>query len=219
MTQRKIPLATGEYFHIYNRGNSKQAIFKDDNDYQRFKTLLYISNGTNSFLTRSFEKSNPWLFERGEQLVDVGIYCLMPNHFHILLLSRIENGISTFIRKLSTSYSMYFNNKYERQGGLFESRFKAQHADTDEYLKYLYAYIHLNPVKLIDSTWKEEGIKDATKSYDFVASFAHSSLPDYLGDTRPENAILNQAQFPKYFSTHNDIKSELLEWLNYDKTK
>ena len=59
--------------------------------------------------------------------------------------------------KLGTGYSMYFNRKYKRTGALFVGAFKSQHANSDEYLKYLYAYIHLNPVKLIDSTWKEEG--------------------------------------------------------------
>jgi len=113
---------------------------------------------------------------------------------------------------------MYFNKRYDRSGALFQGRFKSQHAASDEYLKYLYSYIHLNPVKLIDSAWKEEGIKDAAKSFDFAASFHYSSLPDYLGKKREENAIISPAAFPEYFTTHDDLKRELFEWLNYQIT-
>ena len=81
----------------------------------------------------------------------------------------------------------------------------------------MYAYIHLNPVKLIDPTWKEERIKDAAKSYDFAASFQYSSLPDYLGQKREENKILDPKPFPEYFLTPNDIKNELFEWLTYNQ--
>ncbi len=139
----------------------------------------------------------------------------MPNHFHILATPLVEDGLTTFMGKLGTGYSMYFNKKYKRTGALFQGTFKSEHADNDEYLKYLYAYIHLNPVKLIDKNWQEEGSKDAAKSFDFAASFAYSSLPDYLGQVRPENAIINPDPFPQYFSTAADMKAELFDWLTF----
>lgn len=141
----------------------------------------------------------------------------MPNHFHLLLTTQTKDGISTFMNKVSTGYAMYFNKKYERSGTLFQGTFKSQHADSDEYLKYLYAYIHLNPVKLIDKDWKDRGSKDAAKSFDFAASFQYSSLQDYLGNTRPASLILDKQPFPEYFTTSEDTKNELFEWLNYQE--
>ncbi|PIW97170.1 hypothetical protein COZ82_01040, partial [Candidatus Kaiserbacteria bacterium CG_4_8_14_3_um_filter_38_9] len=148
-------------------------------------------------------------------LVSVGAYCLMPNHFHILLTPLVDDGVSKFMGKLCTSYSMYFNKKYKRTGALFQGMFQAQWANTDEYLKYLYSYIHLNPVKLIDPTWKEEGIKNSEVAFTYASSYQYSSLSDYLGAIRQINDILTPTLFPEYFSTHLNIKKELLEWINF----
>ncbi len=125
------------------------------------------------------------------------------------------------MQKLATAYAMFYNNKYERSGTLFEGKFKARWVDSDQYLKYLCAYIHLNPVKLIDSLWKEEGIKDSETAFEFACSYKYSSLQDYLEleqalPVRLEKDILNKAKFPNYFTTGTDIKNELFEWLNYD---
>ena len=143
MSIRRVLFAFGEYFHIYNRGNSKQDIFKDNLDRERFQSQLFLANGTAPFDFRRVSKDGVYDCERGGQLVYMGAYCLMPNHFHILLTPAVEGGVHTFMQKLSTGYSMYFNKKYERTGVLFEGKFKARHADSDEYLKYLFAYIHL----------------------------------------------------------------------------
>ncbi len=217
MTTRRVALVPGEFYHIYNRGTEKRIIYMDNADHVRFVELLYLSNSSRYVNLRDIHRDylSIYEFDRGESLVAVGAYCLMPNHFHILATPLCEDGLSRFMLKLSTSYSMYFNKRYDRTGALFQGKFRAEHANNDEYLKYLYAYIHLNPVKLIDPQWKERGSKDAAKSFDFAASFAYSSLPDYLGQVRPENAILNPVPFPGYFATAADVRSELFEWLNY----
>ncbi|MFM2339598.1 MAG: hypothetical protein RLZZ360_234 [Candidatus Parcubacteria bacterium] len=217
MSTRLITLAPHEHFHVYNRGVDKRKIFLDGSDYRRFIELLYVANTTTSIDIRSLRERHTSLFDfdRGDTLVSIGAYCLMPNHFHILITSSVEGGITGFMSKISTGYSMYFNKRYDRSGALFQGRFKSQHADSDEYLKYLYAYIHLNPVKLIDKDWKERGSKDAAKSFDFAASFQYSSLQDYLGSTRPESLILDKQPFPEYFATSADTKNELFDWLTY----
>ena len=114
---------------------------------------------------------------------------------------------------------MYFNQKYERTGTLFEGKFKARHANNDEYLKYLYSYIHLNPIKLIDSTWKEKGISDAKKAYLYASSYEYSSLPDYTAEVREQNKIINPNPFPDYFLNAGGVQKELLEWLTYSLYK
>ena len=149
--------AIGEFYHIYNRGTDKRLIFKDNIDRNRFISLLYLCNSQSAIHRSNFNTSslNELLnIPREEPLVDIGAYCIMSNHFHLLVHERIENGISLFMQKLSTAYTMYFNKRYERSGALFQGRFKAKHLDSDNYLKYIFAYIHLNPVEIIDNGWK-----------------------------------------------------------------
>jgi hypothetical protein len=123
----------------------------------------------------------------------------MPNHFHLLVQEKDEKGkgVSKFMQKLMTSYTMYFNTKYERTGALFSSSFKARHVTRDEHLKYLFAYIHLNPRSVIGAAG--------------MRSYPYSSLHEYRGMQRPEGAILNRTAFPDYFS--GAIDRELNDWL------
>jgi putative transposase len=116
--------------------------------------------------------------------------------------------------KLSTGYSMYFNKRYERTGALYQGRFKSQHAFSDEYLKYLYSYIHLNPIKLIQSDWKEAGVRDIAAARRFLNEYHYSSLTDYL-NVREESVIISPHKFPGYFASKKEIDDELLEWLMY----
>ena len=154
-------------------------------------------------------------FERGETIVDIGAYCLMPNHIHILAYEKIEKGISTYMLKLLTAYSMYFNLKYKRTGRLYESTFKSSHADNDLYLKYLYAYIHLNPAKLIDKDWKENPTKPIKDLLQFVFEYKYSSLQEYLKtEVGLKRKIIYPSAFPSYFKNSRDHKQELFDWLN-----
>lgn len=221
MSTRSISFAIGEFYHLYNRGVDKRTIYLDSYDYSRFIDLMYLCNSSAPISVRNIHRNfnSVFDFEVENPLVAIGAYCLMPNHFHFLVTPLVEGGITTFMTKLGTGYSMYFNKKYKRTGALFQGMFKSQHASNDEYLKYLYAYIHLNPVKLIDKDWKEQGSKDAGKAYDFAASFQYSSLPDYLGADRKEKAIISPTPFPGYFSTTGDIKAELFDWLTYEELK
>jgi putative transposase len=216
-----MQLVPGECYHVYNRGTDKRTIYLDESDHVRFTELLYVCNSQKTVSVREIhrEYESVYEYERGEALVTIGAYCLMPNHFHILIKPNIEKGLSMYMNKLTTGYSMYFNKKYQRSGALFQGAFKSEHANNDQYLKYLYAYIHLNPVKLIDSNWKEQGSEDAAKSFNFAASFRYSSLPDYLGVVRPENIIIDPAPFPEYFKTADDARAELFDWLAIDSTK
>ncbi len=212
MSIRKVDFSTGEYYHLYNRGNSKQKIFGDKEDHEHFIKLLYLCNSTRSITFRDVSMST-YDFDREETLVNIGVYCLMPNHFHILAKEKSENGISKFMQKLSTAYSMYFNKKYKRTGGLFEGKFKSQHMNTDRYLKYIFSYIHLNPIKLIDSKWKEKGLKNLKESLAHLKAYQYSSYLDYLKEDRLKVKILDKKEFPKYFASVNLFEKEIFEWL------
>ena len=158
-------------------------------------------------------KSNVFRVERGNTLVDIGAYCLMGNHLHLLLHEKNQNGISAFMQKLTTAYVMYFNRKHERTGAFFEGTYKAKHLDEDDYLKYIFSYIHLNPVEHIEPEWKELGIKNMKKVKAYLASYIHSSYLDYTGREREEHAILNESAFPEYFIGKNSFRSFTKSWL------
>ena len=220
---RKTSLAVGEHYHVYSRGVEKRKIFMNTKDYNRFVALLYIMNQDAPFTMGNFlrdkNKSLEDIFteKREKTLVSVLGYCLMPNHFHLILYENSEGGISKFMGKLLTAYSMYFNTKYHRTGSLFEGRFKATHADGDEHLKYLFSYIHLNPVKIIDSKWRENGINDRARAKTYLEQYRYSSYLDYRGKTREEAAILNKSVFPEYFESQKDFEKFVDEWLSFSE--
>ncbi|OGN27743.1 MAG: hypothetical protein A2941_02605 [Candidatus Yanofskybacteria bacterium RIFCSPLOWO2_01_FULL_49_17] len=216
MATRKISFESGKYFHIYNRGNSKQVIFQDNSDYTRFVKLLFLSNGSNAFKI-DYVGKDIFKFERGDNLVSIGTYCLMPNHFHVLLTQKQNGGISKFILKLQTGYSMYFNRKYDRTGSLYEGTFKSQSVDNDRHLKYLFSYIHLNPLKIIDPKWREDGIKNRNRSVAYIDNYPFSSYQDYIGSNRKESVILAKEEFPRYFQSTDSFKDEVFDWLNYSQ--
>jgi len=218
MVTRSVVFAEGEYYHLYNRGVDKRTIFQNHSDYERFRELLYLSNSKDLINVRDIKGSQQDIYSylRTDPQVAIGAYCLMPNHFHILLTPLVPGGVSKFMNKISTSYSMYFNKRYDRSGRLFEGSFKARQAGNDVYLKYLFSYIHLNPVKLLQSDWKENGIRDGLEAWHFATGYNYSSLADYLGSDRNESRILDSALFPHYFRNQSDLKSELLEWITFD---
>lgn len=123
------------------------------------------------------------------------------------------------MQKLSTAYSMYFNKKNNRTGSLFEGRFKASHVNEDVYLKYLFAYIHLNPIKIIDQEWKEKKISDIKRVKEYLKNYKYSSYFDYTGINRETKIILNKNAFPKYFDSTKEFKDFVNDWLNYDNSE
>ncbi len=218
MSIRKTKLVSGEYYHVYNRGNSKQQIFLDIEDYFRFISLLYACNQKENLKVDSLKKGQTlYDIERGKSLVAIGAYCLMPNHFHLLLTQSQENGISYFMQKFSTAYSKYFNKKYKRTGGLFEGKFKSEHLYSDRYLKYIFSYIHLNPIKLIQKDWKEKGIKNIDNALEYLSHYSYSSYVDYIGQSRIQNIILDLKSFPRYFPNKKSFTKEIFEWLSFSE--
>lgn len=229
--QRKENFVAGEFYHLYNRGNSKQNIFLDDQDRSRFVKMLYLSNSKKHINFREDivrRKIDVWEFDRGKPIVSIGAWALMRNHFHLLVTIPTQtsdigkknqiNMISMFMKKICTSYSKYFNTKHKRTGGLFETNFKSSYIDTDPYAKYIFSYIHLNPIKLIDSKWKENGIKDIPRAKKFLESYEWSSYQDYCGKKREQNKILSKKDFPEYFDNPKVFENEIFDWLLFDQT-
>ena len=224
---RNITLAPGKYYHIYNRGTEKRNIFTVKADYDRFLALLYFANGTEPVhienLKRQQKERGSTLLNvlandvRGEPLVDICAYCLMPNHFHLLLHEKTDSGISRFMQKIGNGYTGYFNVRHDRNGALFQGKFKATLVDNDNYLSYLISYIHLNPIKLIEPTWKETGIKNKIQAEKYLEHYPYSSYLDYfLNNNRTESIILNKNALPQYSESPIDFKRSITEWLTYN---
>ena len=147
--RRNHSFSVGEYYHLYNRGVDKRIIFNNSSNYNRFILLLYLCNSnkpvdlSNLLQNEGRSFSEIWKgVDKGEDIIAIGSYVLMPNHFHILVKEISKNGISKFMKKLLTGYSMYFNKKNKRSGSLFEGRFRTTHVNKNEYLKYLFSYIY-----------------------------------------------------------------------------
>jgi len=109
---------------------------------------------------------------------------------------------------------MYFNKKYNRTGALFEGKFKSVHIPEEIQAKYLFSYIHLNPIKLIQSDWKEVGIKNTTSTLEHLKKYRWSSYSDHKKSKRKELAILSMDDFPKYFPKIVNFDKEIMGWIN-----
>ncbi|OGI94396.1 hypothetical protein A3A03_03830 [Candidatus Nomurabacteria bacterium RIFCSPLOWO2_01_FULL_40_18] len=226
---RKDPFITGEYYHLWNRGIDKRVIFKLKKDYERFMMLLYVANDEDAIkldnqiniLHQSYEEI--MVIEKGKPLVSIGVWCLMTNHFHLLVRQEVDGGITKFMRKLGTGYSMFFNIKYQRQGGLFGGPFKSRCIKTDDnYMRQLFGYIHLNPLDIKFSGWEkliDKKHPNPKEWKDFLENYRYSSYQDYIGIKRPEGNILNKDAFPEYFREDNSFQDFIDGYLSFDLTK
>ncbi len=212
MPHRSHQLVTGEYYHIYNRGNSKKQIFHDSYDYEYFLTLLNLMNTTERRKTVFIKSYNDPKKEK-ELIVSIGAYVLMPNHFHILIKQEHEEGITSFVQKLLTAYVMHYNKKYKHTGSLFEGRFKSKYVGEDRYLKYLFAYIHLNCLKILDSEWKKKATISTKEKINFLINYKWSSFNEYYKD---KEIVINRKAFPKYFPSSKDFMKEIFSWIIFD---
>ena len=150
----------GKIYHVCNRGVDKRKIFLDDKDYLRgIHDLFEFNDEAPAFnasyffnkkpATPSIDTGNRYIREPRKPLVEILAFCLMPNHFHLLLRPQTENGLALFLRKFSGGYARYFNQKYQRSGTLFQSRYKLVPVNQESHLIHLPFYIHLNPLDLL----------------------------------------------------------------------
>lgn len=171
--------APDSYYHVYARGASQQNIYHDDADFRFFLELFrrYLS-------AEEVRNSAGVPYEKLYQSVELLCYCLMGNHFHMLLYQRQEGGMQRLMRGVMTSYSRYFNTKYSRSGQLFESRYRASLISDQAYLGRISRYIHLDP-----KDWQ-------MYPYSSIHNYINGSQADWL---RPEWVL-------QMFSSPNDYR-------------
>ena len=200
--ERKVKFNPKEYYHLYSRGVEKRKIFLEKKDYERFMALLFIMNQPDGFHFANFlknKKLDEIFYEQKEKnLISILGYTLMPNHFHLLVYENEEGGISKFMSRLLTAYSMYFNTKYERSGPLFTHPFRSEHISSESQYLWIFSYIHLNPIGIIKKDFKENGIGEINTARKFLEAYRYSSFIDYQDIKRPESKILDFSLIPGY---------------------
>ena len=157
------PNFAGAYFHAYNRGANKAPVFLDGQDYENFIYRAKILLGLVPPPKRS-AKGGLRLKPLPSNSVQIFCFCLMPNHFHFLAKQNKADGLKLFFHRLCSSYSWYFNKKYDHSGHVFQGIYKSKNVLQDSYLTQLTAYIHLNPAQPFK--WK------------------YSSLSAYMGEDK-----------------------------------
>ncbi|OFZ73568.1 MAG: hypothetical protein A3K03_11555 [Bdellovibrionales bacterium RIFOXYD1_FULL_44_7] len=171
----------GGYYHIYNRGVDKRSIFETEQDYAVFlqflkEYLLPLNHPELEVLRELNPKRNPV-----NCASEIGLlaYCLMPNHFHLLVKQLTQDGLKTFMKALATNYVVYFNSKYDRVGPLFQGIYKAALVQSDSYLLQVSRYIHTNPAGLIAKDARDHPLRG-------LQSYPYSSYLVYSGQKRCE---------------------------------
>jgi putative transposase len=185
MPIRKVKFVEEEIYHVCSRGVERRDIFLEDKDYLRFIHNLYEFNDEgpvlNTYYRRPYEAGPHKIRKERKQVVDILTFTLMPNHYHLLLTQRRDLGITNFMHKLGTGYAMYFNEKYQRSGVLFQGTFKAIHVEREAHLTHLPFYIHANPLDLKFPEWRQGKMRDPEAAIKFLEEYRWSSFPDYIG--------------------------------------
>lgn len=179
-------------YHVYARGNNKQIIFIDDGDYDYFLDILkrYLANEL------ILGKSGT-LYPNFVNRIELMSYCLMSNHFHLLIYQFEAIDMEMFMRSLMTSYSKYFNLKYKRTGSVFEGRYKAVRISSDDYLMHITRYIHQNP-----DIWE-------TYKYSSLKYYRDNNEPEWLKNTKVIELFDSREAYINFVVDYKEMRDDL----------
>ena len=180
------------YYHLYNPGVNKGEIFLDDQDYKTFLSYLQLYLSLPNLQGESLKVSPTRVLKNYAEQVKLLAYCLLPNHFHLLIWQKEAENINFFMRSLGTKYVRYFNSKYKRIGTIFQGVYKAVLVSSEEQLVYLSKYIHRNPIQLLPTRT-------------LLVGYKYSSYGNYL-NLFNQNWI-NKDEILELFSKTNQINS------------
>ncbi len=209
-----------QIYHVLSRGVDKRKIFMDDQDCFRFIHDLFEFNDEAPASTSSYRfyvKSSDVAHRKIERkprklLVEILAFCLMPNHYHLLLIPKTESSISLFTKKLNGGYAKYFNQKHERTGSLFERKLKSVLVESQTHFIHLPYYIHLNPLDLVAPEWRGRKMKNFKKAMEFLDSYRWSSHLDYCG--KDNFSSVTQRDFLlEVFGGEKEYEKAVRNWL------
>ncbi len=196
-----------EFYHVLNRGVDKRDVVMNDADRLRFVHNLFALNDQNDALHPKMSGRRDEGYHR-KLLVRIHAFCLMPNHFHLLLSPQVENGIPLFMKKLGMGYAKYFNERYARTGALWQGKYKKIHIEHNAHFIYIPFYIHLNALDLKYPEWRDGRVKDWRSALKYLATYRWSSHLDYAG-TRNFPSISHREIFSPLLGTRADYESEI----------
>lgn len=215
MEREKIII--GSFVHVFNRGNRKQEIVRDDKDKWRFLETIYYLNDEflGSNIIREVQKgslmtvvnkpfSRPDWWPDRNPLVKILCYSLLDNHYHLLLKEIRDGGISLFMKRSGTSTSKYFNAKYNETGRLFQGPYKTKKIDDEMYLKYLSVYIQVKNIFEMYPEGYEKAVNEFDKAYKWAIKYPFGSLADYAGERN--SPILDKDILGELFSSPEEYK-------------
>jgi putative transposase len=186
------------YYHIYNRGVAKQVVFHDDQDKSKFIGLFERHLDPSNMSV----KVDGTFYRKFNNDLEILSYCIMGNHFHLLIYCMDDqSAVSSFMRAISTAYSMYYNKKYKRVGYLFQGKFKASRISNDAYLTHISRYIHLNPRRYL-------GYRFSSLHYYFDAM----SRPVWLHPEKIEELFSSKSEYLRFLADYEEYK-EMLDTL------
>jgi REP element-mobilizing transposase RayT len=219
MAKVREKFSGGVWYHCYNLSIEERLAFEDGKDYGRFIELLYLANDRSPLRRDDIgpRSLNEVLsLARSEPLVTLGAFCLMPGHFHLALKERSAGGITAFMRKIGTAYTLYFNGRHKRVGNLFLKPFRSL-VVPDTQVESLVSYIHCNPASLYEPGWKSDHVVDPQFLGERIGAYPYSSMSSYGGVHTPLRALLDRERLsqPRVVS----IQKMLQEARQYSATR
>lgn len=214
MPSRLVPLVSEQFYHVVNRGVDRQRIFISRRDNERFLEILFYYQFKKTpvkysrFNALPHEEKTKILSELetgAEKLVTLISYCIMPNHFHILLKQLTTDGISIYLGNIQNSYAKYFNKKTDRTGHLFQGPFRAVRIENDNQLIHTSRYIHLNP-------YSSYLVKNERNLLDYPWSSLTTYLENEKGDICDPESVLS------LFPTPQNYKNFVLDQKDYQRS-
>ncbi|MBU6388600.1 transposase [Patescibacteria group bacterium] len=211
-----------ELHHVLNRGIDGRKLFLDSRDYARFVHNLYEFNDTRPAdnLHRLFDPGMKDLrglsFRRArEKLVEIHGWCLMKNHYHLLISELAEGGLSRFMTKVNVGYAKYYNERYERHGHLFQGKTKKILIKNEPHLLYILHYLHLNPLDYFPGAikWRERdkgGIANARGALKYLDGYRWSSYLDYCGK-KNFPSLIHKGLFGSAFGNYQEVIRDYLK--------
>lgn len=178
--------AQGTFYHLYNRGNQKRNIFLEEEDYKHYLQRMVKAGRENDYT--------------------IIAYCLMPNHMHLIVRQNKETPPARLVSSIHMSYAMMFNKKYKMAGHLFQNRFKQKIIDSDDYLRNLIIYVHLNPVKAGICTFPKEYKWSSYLEYAWSGKADHSR--SICGQDVVEMYGIRERDFEKFIRLAGNISEE-----------
>lgn len=200
-----------DIYHVLNRGVDKRIIFLDSQDHARFVHNMFEFN-SNTPANHTYRNKMADIVSRPyktEKIVDIHGWCLMKNHYHLLLSERIDGGMSLFLRKLNVGYAKYFNERYKRSGTLFQGRTKKILIDSEAYFLHILNYIHFNPLDthISSADWRTRNIADVHEALEVLKKYRWSSYLDYVGE-KNFPSVLTTSLFQEVFNNNYKKQAE-----------